>query len=74
MGSLQPGQLAVDSLTVDSLRLRLTDIEHRLKEVTTELREKQNLLNQHETEVAGIRKGVGAGGGLFQESPHVASR
>ncbi|KAG0713826.1 Tyrosine-protein kinase Fer [Chionoecetes opilio] len=78
VGSLQPGQLAVDSLTVDSLRLRLTDIEHRLREVTTELREKQNLLNQHETEVASIRKGVasggGGGGGVFQDTPHVASR
>ncbi|CAL4063696.1 unnamed protein product, partial [Meganyctiphanes norvegica] len=56
VGSLQAGQLAVDSLTVDSLRLRLTDIEHRLREVTTELREKQNLLNQHETEVVNIKK------------------
>ncbi|XP_068219598.1 tyrosine-protein kinase Fer isoform X5 [Palaemon carinicauda] len=56
VGSLQAGHLAVDSLTVDSLRLRLSDIEHRLREVTTELREKQNLLNQHETEVANIRK------------------
>ncbi|XP_045133429.1 tyrosine-protein kinase Fer-like isoform X2 [Portunus trituberculatus] len=78
VGSLQPGRLAVDSLTVDSLRLRLTDIEHRLKEVTAELREKQNLLNQHETEVATIRKGMGAGGvggvGMFQDSPHSASR
>ncbi|XP_063846963.1 LOW QUALITY PROTEIN: tyrosine-protein kinase Fer-like [Scylla paramamosain] len=76
VGSLQPGRLAVDSLTVDSLRLRLTDIEHRLKEVMAELREKQNLLNQHETEVATIRKGMGAGGvgGMFQESPHLASR
>ncbi|XP_053632770.1 tyrosine-protein kinase Fer isoform X4 [Cherax quadricarinatus] len=56
VGSLQAGQLAVDSLTVDSLRLRLSDIEHRLREVTTELREKQNLLNQHETEVVNIKK------------------
>ncbi|XP_071513497.1 tyrosine-protein kinase Fer isoform X3 [Panulirus ornatus] len=56
VGSLQAGQLAVDSLTVDSLRLRLTDIEHRLRDVTTELREKQNLLNQHETEVVNIKK------------------
>ncbi|KAK7078536.1 hypothetical protein SK128_006415 [Halocaridina rubra] len=56
VGSLQAGQLAVDSLTVDSLRLRLSDIEHRLREVTNELREKQNLLNQHETEVANIKK------------------
>lgn len=56
VGSLQAGQLAVDSLTVDSLRLRLTDVEHRLREVTAELREKQNLLNQHETEVVNIRK------------------
>ncbi|XP_045603850.1 tyrosine-protein kinase Fer isoform X5 [Procambarus clarkii] len=56
VGSLQAGQLAVDSLTVDSLRLRLSDIEHRLREVTTELREKQNLLNQHETEVINIKK------------------
>ncbi|XP_076040534.1 tyrosine-protein kinase Fer isoform X2 [Oratosquilla oratoria] len=55
VGSLQAGQLAVDSLTVDSLRLRLTDLENRLREVTTELREKQNLLNQHETEVVNIR-------------------
>ncbi|KAG7169971.1 Tyrosine-protein kinase Fer-like [Homarus americanus] len=56
VGSLQAGQLAVDSLTVDSLRLRLSDIEHRLHEVSTELREKQNLLNQHETEVVNIKK------------------
>lgn len=56
VGSLQAGQLAVDSLTVDSLRLRLTDLEHRLRDVTTELREKQNLLNQHETEVVNIKK------------------
>ncbi|KAK3882689.1 hypothetical protein Pcinc_012939 [Petrolisthes cinctipes] len=56
VGSLQAGQLAVDSLTVDSLRLRLNDVEHRLRDVTAELREKQNLLNQHETEVVNIRK------------------
>ncbi|XP_069969888.1 tyrosine-protein kinase Fer isoform X3 [Penaeus vannamei] len=55
VGSLQAGQLAVDSLTVDSLRLRLNDIEHSLREVTTQLREKQNLLNQHETEVVNIK-------------------
>ncbi|XP_050739542.1 tyrosine-protein kinase Fer-like isoform X4 [Eriocheir sinensis] len=82
VGCLQAGQLAVDSLTVDSLRLKLTDIEHRLKEVTTELRDKQNLLNQHETEVANIKKGVagggvgGGGGGVLQDSPsaHIATR
>ena len=56
VGSLTANQLAVDSLTVDSLRLKLSDLEHRLREVTTELREKQNLLNQHETEVVNIKK------------------
>ena len=56
VGSLQAGQLAVDSLTVDALRLRLGDLEQRLRDVSAEHREKQNLLNQHETELVNIRQ------------------
>ena len=50
-----PGKLAFDSLTVDSLRLKLSDTEHRLTETTNELKLKQNLLTQHETEIVSIQ-------------------
>ncbi|KAL7633302.1 UNVERIFIED_CONTAM: hypothetical protein RMT77_016407 [Armadillidium vulgare] len=56
IGSLQPGQLAVDSLTVEALRMKLGELEHQLKEVNSELKSKQNLLNQHETEIINIQK------------------
>lgn len=56
VGSLQAGILAVDSLTVDSLKLRLGDLEQRLRDVSNEHREKQTLLSQHEAEVANIKK------------------
>uniref|UniRef100_A0A6A7G3S7 Tyrosine-protein kinase n=1 Tax=Hirondellea gigas TaxID=1518452 RepID=A0A6A7G3S7_9CRUS len=56
VGSLQAGQLAVDSLTVEALKQRLASLEHRLRVVSTEHREKQDLLNQHEAEVANIKK------------------
>lgn len=56
MGSLQAGQLAMDSLTVDNLKHRLAELERRLSDVSGEHREKQSLLNQHETEVNNIKK------------------
>ena len=56
VGSLQAGQLAVDSLTIDTLRQKLADTEHRLSDVSSELKSKQNLLNQHETEITNIQK------------------
>ncbi|XP_047738091.1 tyrosine-protein kinase Fer isoform X2 [Hyalella azteca] len=56
VGSLQAGQLAVDSLTVDNLKQRLAELERRLRDVTSEHREKQSLLAQHEAEAANIKK------------------
>ncbi|KAF2359741.1 SH2 domain [Trinorchestia longiramus] len=56
VGSLQAGQLAIDSLTVDNLKHRLAELERRLRDVSSEHREKQSLLAQHEAEAVNIRK------------------
>lgn len=55
---MQTGKLAVDSLTIDSLKMKTEEIEQKLRKILADIRMKQNLLNQHENEVANIQKNV----------------
>ena len=47
---LKSNEITVDDLTVDSLRMKLKENESHLKETKTQIKEKQTLVIQHDTE------------------------